>query len=79
MANWVVQRGLVSSFILHLVEHYILESKLTQCYRCQAYGHVAPVCRKAEARGHCAGKHNTQDCTTRTQLKCANCGKRHAA
>ena len=79
MANGIIQRGLVSNFALHLAEYYSPESRLTQCFKCQAYGHVAPVCRKVEAYGYCAGKHNTQECTTQTQLKCANCGKRHAA
>lgn len=79
MANWIIQRGLVSNFALHLAEYYSPESRLVQCFKCQAYRHVAPVCRGTEACGHCAGKHNTQDCTTKTQLKCANCGKKHAA
>jgi hypothetical protein len=79
MANWIIQRGLISNFALHLAEYYSPESRFTQYFKCQAYGHVAPVCRKAEACGYCARKHNIQDCTTRTQLKYANCGKRHAA
>jgi hypothetical protein len=79
MANWIIRRGLVSNFAIHLAEYYSPESRLTQCFKCQAYGHVAPVCRKAESCGHCAGKHNTKDCVTQSQLKCANCGKKHAA
>ncbi|KAF4546954.1 Hypothetical protein D9617_87g078050 [Elsinoe fawcettii] len=79
MANGIIQRGLVSNFALHLAEYYSPESRLTQRFKCQAYGHVAPVCRGTEACGHCAGKHNSQDCNTKTQLKCANCGKEHAA
>lgn len=61
MANLIIQRGLVSSFALHLAEYYSPESRLTQCFKCQAYGHVAPVCRRTEACGHCAEKHNSQD------------------
>jgi hypothetical protein len=79
MANWIIRRGLVSNFAIHLAEYYSPESRLTQCFKCQAYGHVAPVCRKAEACGYCAGKHNTKDCATQSQLKCANCGKKHPA
>lgn len=79
MANWIIQRGLVSSFAIHLAEYYSPDSRLTQCFKCQAYGHVAPVCRKAEACGYCARKHNTRDCVTQSQLKCANCGKKHTA
>lgn len=79
MANWIIRRGLVSNFAIHLAEYYSPESRLTQCFKCQAYGHVAPVCRKAEACGYCAGKHNTKDCVTQSQLKCTNCGKKHPA
>ena len=79
MASWIIRRGLVSNFAIHLAEYYSPESRLTQCFKCQAYGHVAPVCREAEACGHCTGKHNTKDCVTQSQLKCANCGKKHPA
>ena len=62
MANWIIRRGLVSNFAIHLAEYYSPESRLTQCFKCQGYGHVAPVCRKAETCGYCAFQHNTKDC-----------------
>jgi hypothetical protein len=79
MTNWIIRRGLVSNFAIHFAEYYSSESRLTQCFKCQADGHVVPVCRKAEACGYRAGKHNTKDCVTQSRLKCTNCGKKHAA
>lgn len=67
-----------STFALHLAEYYGPELRLTQCFKWQAYVHVAPVCRKAEACMHCVGGCNTQDCTTQTQLNCAVCRKRRS-
>jgi hypothetical protein len=34
MANWIIRRGLVSNFAIHLAEYYSPESRLTQCFKC---------------------------------------------
>lgn len=64
MANGIIQSGLVGNFALHLAEYYSPESRLTQCFKYQAYGHVAPVCRKVEACGYCTGKHHMVESIT---------------
>jgi hypothetical protein len=79
MADRVIQRGLVSSFTLHLVEYYSPSFRITQCFKCQGYGHIATNCRKGDTCGHCAQSHRSQDCEQKEQHKCANCGRRHPA
>jgi hypothetical protein len=64
MANWIIRRGLVSNFTIHLAEYCSPESRLTQCFKCQAYSHVALVYRKADAYGYYARKHNIKACIT---------------
>lgn len=79
MANQVIRKGLVSNYALHVAEYYNSQFRVTQCFKCQAYGHIATNCRKADTCGHCALSHKTQDCTRKDDTKCANCNRRHAA
>lgn len=79
MANQIIRKGLVSNFALHVAEYYHSQFRITQCFKCQAYGHIATNCRKADTCGHCALSHRTQACTRSGEPKCANCNRRHAA
>jgi hypothetical protein len=49
-----------------------------RCYRCQAYGHVAAVCRREVPRCEtCAEWHETKECVALG--KCVNCRCAHGA
>lgn len=49
-------------------------ARISQCYRCQGYGHIANKCRATAAVcKHCAGSHNSQECKDLEKAKCANC------
>lgn len=54
---------------------------VTQCFRCQAYGHIAQNCTKTPRCVKCGQQHNTQDCkkSSETPPTCANCEGRHTA
>ena len=50
-----------------------------RCYRCQAYGHVAAVCRKEVPRCEkCAERHETKKCVALRKVE-VNCRGAHGA
>ncbi len=55
---------------------------LTQCYRCQKFGHTSSKCpRQSSVCRYCSENHQTKDCPLKGQLdkyKCANCKSNHA-
>ena len=52
-----------------------------RCFRCQAYGHVAAVCRREILRCEkCAGGHGIKECVVSEEKPvCANSGGAHVA
>lgn len=56
---------------------------LTQCYKCQEYGHGSSYCNNIPKCVKCAGNHLTKNCNlteaNSDEIKCANCGKNHVA
>lgn len=55
--------------------------RITQCYKCQSFGHVSANCYKKPKCVKCAGEHNTKECPQKENpvLRCANCGENHVA
>lgn len=64
-------------FTKHDVEKYF--GTPTQCYNCQRYGHTSEFCRHSRRCKNCAGPHSHKECTSPTNLMCANCGGHHAS
>ena len=50
---------------------------VTQCFKCQSFGHIAQNCFKTEVCANCAEKHNTKNCQNPKNFKCANCSGNH--
>jgi hypothetical protein len=61
-----------------IVERYIPQSQIKQCFKCQAYGHKASVCTRKARCGKCAQEHETKDCQSE-MVSCANCKDSHCA
>lgn len=78
-ANKMIQKGLVIDYALHNSELYHSDFYIKQCFKCQAYGHIAPHCGRSEKCGKCASSHATQACTENNRKKCGNCGRNHAS
>lgn len=58
------------------------KSKLvSQCKKCQTFGHTQKFCNREARCVKCAGKHHTKECKIeeKTKPKCANCGDAHPA
>lgn len=57
--------------------------QMTQCYKCQEFGHGSTFCNNIPKCVKCAGEHLTNNCTITAPnselIKCANCGKNHVA
>ncbi|XP_017892645.1 uncharacterized protein LOC108632507 [Ceratina calcarata] len=56
--------------------------QVPQCFKCQAFGHVAKYCRSDEVCGHCAEKgHTLVSCQSRDKPRvcspCKKAGKEH--
>lgn len=63
-------------------EHYINKKEITQCKKCQMWGHATSNCFLKYARCvKCAGQHLSYECDKSREVPavCANCGKDHPA
>lgn len=51
--------------------------KLTLCYKCQGFGHIAKFCQSEVSCAHCtSSEHESRNCDKKidtTQLRCTNC------
>ena len=62
-------------------EKYNSQKSYIQCYRCQAFGHLAKNCNKSPNCLKCSANHPTKDCikTPDTPATCYNCKGDHPA
>lgn len=70
----------ISSVVIRW-EKYKNSRKVTQCHRCQQFGHGSRNCHKSPKCVKCAGDHLTKIClkTEAEKPKCANCSEEHPA
>lgn len=61
-ANKLISEGLVEDFEIKDCKRFTRGCTLTQCFRCQRYGHIGKTCRNHVACGHCADEHKSEDC-----------------
>lgn len=66
---------------VHWEKQISKKTLVTQCYKCQVFGHIAKNCFRIEKCGVCAGAHNTKECIVDNvqNYKCANCDGNHMA
>lgn len=62
-------------------EKYYNKKRITQCHRCQEWGHATTNCHVTPKCLKCAEEHLTRECKkpATTPAKCANCGNDHPA
>ena len=82
-ANLLINEGLLFHSELKNCELFHGDCRVTQCFNCYEYGHIARVCRKGKKCGICASPgHDDQACRFRdvpTRHRCVNCSRNHPA
>ena len=81
-ANVAIHLGLTLRQTLHRYDRYDREQKVVQCFRCQAYGHIAAHCNRRLACAYCANEHDSHRCQyqhDQDHAKCAVCKRGHFA
>ena len=80
------QESLISHGFSIYSQHFkVVENKpppkVTQCFKCQKFGHNFFECKETQSTClRCGGDHRHSTCSTlREQAKCANCAGNHAA
>lgn len=63
------------------VESQRPKTRVSQCFRCQRFGHAQSRCTVKPRCVKCAGDHHYSECNKdkNTPPKCANCGENHTA
>src|SRR6266536_2085288 len=73
----LIDEGFLWNYQLHDCEPFYGDCKITQCFKCYQYGHVARMCNSSPMCGFCSGKdHATNDCVTKpdpTRHRCGVC------
>jgi len=62
----------------NIIERYLPQCQIKQCFKCQSYGHKASACTRKAKCGKCAQEHETKECQENT-MQCANCKGSHCA
>ena len=76
MQRRAIRGGLIIDAQLFDVRPFERNLLITQCFKCQQWGHTQKACSKQVRCAQCAGSHNTKDCP-KERVSCVNCGKRH--
>jgi hypothetical protein len=75
----VVRDGLTVRGLWYYTKLWAQALHSPRCFKCNRWGHTQTACASQARCGHCAGPHNTKDCTQIKKTSCANCGRRHKA
>ena len=59
------------------VESLRKSSQITQCFRCQKFGHGSSRCTATPKCYKCGEDHFSENCASEGPFKCANCGDAH--
>jgi hypothetical protein len=73
VANKVIVEGFVEGGEVKLTDRFYTGCGLIQCFKCCSYRHIAKHYRIEARCGHCAGQHETRDCTDKTKSVCPGC------
>jgi hypothetical protein len=78
MQRSAIRGGLVIDAQLFETRPFERNLLVTQCFKCQQWGHTQSACGRPARCGQCAGNHATRECP-KERVSCANCGRRHRA
>src|SRR5450432_989386 len=75
-ANRLIIEGIVLRCDLKQVERYDASCRITQCFKCQKYGHISTIYANVEKCGHYGSDHTIEKYTgvsPTTRRRCAAC------
>ena len=80
-ANRIISQGLIHEGEIKTCVRYLAEGRVTRCFNCQKYGHIARRCKNPTACAECAGNHTADRCTIgpEAKRKCPTCKENHRA
>ena len=85
IADELLTKGIYISFMKYRCEEFKQPIRLTSCYKCQKFGHIAKQCRSTKTICAKCGKddHETDNnnrliCTAETKC-CINCNQAHSS
>jgi hypothetical protein len=73
-----VQHGIIIEGVIYPTRLYDSALQRTRCFKCNRWGHTQASCQAKATCGHCAGQHDTRECTKKddpSTARCCNCGK----
>ncbi|OAP54036.1 hypothetical protein AYL99_11796 [Fonsecaea erecta] len=65
MANAIIHAGFLWGGTVYPCGLYDRSCRIQQCLRCYCYGHIAAQCDGPQTCGHCAGGHESNECTAK--------------
>lgn len=76
--HYIKQGKIAIASVLHNCEPCLPNPKVSQCFKCQKWGHVAVRCPNSLRCLRCGDAHQHKDCpNNREQAKCPNCDQNH--
>jgi hypothetical protein len=80
-ANRIISQGLIHEGEIKTCVRFLSEGKVTRCFNCQKYGHIARLYKNQTTCSECAGQHLAEACTKGPEAsrKCAACKGNHRA
>ena len=78
-ANKCITNGFYVDYLHYtMVEKFIPQYQILQCFNCCDYGHQATNCKRHSRCGKCGENHNTRECKS-TTVHCFQCKGSHEA
>ena len=79
-AAQAVKQGVKIGFIHHRCEEANRKPEVSQCFKCQKFGHISRECQEDTRCVRCSEGHPLKECRKqKDEAKCINCGQNHPA
>lgn len=76
----LIKQGFYLGYSKHKTEEYHEPPQITQCFKCQLFGHTHHTCKNQTRCLRCGENHRVKDCPKpKENPKCANCSGTHVA
>ncbi len=78
MMNWLLNVDILNSYQECSCKLFEKNCRITQCYKCFDFDHIAKFCKNEECCFKCTDKHHIEECAvSMNRRRCANCNDSH--